>query len=94
MLAITGIKKRDLLLVAYHLFSAIAVVYFMKSGNFKSGPCTPDLDVLGFFLALLISIVLTLVGIVMLIKSRQNKYFLIINLTAMLIWLSILFWNS
>jgi len=94
MTAVTGKRKRDFRLVVYHLLSAIAVIYFTTSGSFKSGPCTPNLDVLGFFIATAASIVLTFYSLVMVARNRENKYFLFINLAAMLIWLSIFYWNS
>jgi hypothetical protein len=91
---IAGTRKKDLLLILYHLLSAIAVTYFIKSGDFKSGPCNLGLDLLSFFLATIISIILTLAGVAMVIKSRKNKYFLIINFCVMIVWLGIIFWNS
>jgi hypothetical protein len=70
------------------IYYAIAVPLFIfveYSGAFKSGPCTPNFDVLFFVLALTVTPILFIISIVRLIrKGKLYLYSFIIHLFAML----------
>jgi uncharacterized membrane protein len=86
-------EKRDWLLVCYHLFTAVLLTGLIKSGNYRGGPCSPGLDLGVFLLTGIVIIILVLVSILKISRSKQNKNFLIINVCALAIWLTFLFLN-
>jgi uncharacterized membrane protein len=75
-------KNGIYVLSSYYVLALAAVVYFVKSGNFKSGPCNPGLDFVSIFLFLLISFILLIISIYKTIKNREKKYLLFINIVA------------
>ena len=85
--------RRDLVLICYHVISTIVLGVLYLNGSFNSGPCNPGLGLVLFMLAGLIIVGLVLKGIYFIIRNRANKYFLIINLFALVVWLAV-FFNS
>ncbi|RYY35908.1 MAG: hypothetical protein EOP46_08410 [Sphingobacteriaceae bacterium] len=73
------------LLLGWYLLGIGACSYFLLSGNFKSGPCTPGLDICSWFLFLIISAVLATVSLVKLFINRKNLLLLLINLSGILV---------
>ena len=51
-------NKFALFTVIYYVVVVGLVYYFNASGNYKSGPCTPNLDLLSVFLAFFITCIL------------------------------------
>jgi len=60
--------------VLYYLIICPIVIYFNTNKNYRSGPCTPNLDVLSFFLAILSTMVLLVINGVLTI--RRGKVYL------------------
>jgi uncharacterized membrane protein len=87
----TGLQKRDLLLLGYHLFSAIILTILYLKDEFVGGPCNLGFGLLIFLLAGLILIILLLISVFLIVKNKSNKIFLIINLAALAIWITSLF---
>jgi len=56
----------------FYLIAGPVVVYIIKSGQFKSGPCNPGLDVLSLLLLVLISFILMLVNLIKIIRKGRN----------------------
>lgn len=87
-------KKRDGILIVYHVFTMMLLTYLYWSGDFKSGPCTPGAGVMMTLFSLLVLAVLLMLSIVKVILNRENKYFLFINLGVAIIWAAIFFAGS
>jgi hypothetical protein len=79
------------LLVLYHLISAAIVYSEYKADDFNAGPCNLGLGVVIYLLVGIVDIILSTLSIRSVIKSAANKYFLIINLSVLIIWLFFLF---
>lgn len=87
-------KRNALLSIIFYFIAVLTIILINNSGNFKSGPCTPNLDVLSFFLLgpfSLISLILNC--ILAFVKEKPTKYSIIIHLIALTIWTIILFVN-
>ena len=80
--------RNVLLTLTYYASVAIIVGLINSSDQFKSGPCTPNLDVLSFFLALLISFILLIInGILAFVKKKPTKYSFFIHSIVLISWL-------
>jgi len=66
--------------VLWYAFAFVTVWYCGM--NFKSGPCTPNLDIFCWFMATLSSLVLLLKNMVQLAVSREKKKIYSISLHA------------
>jgi len=84
-------RRRNIGLIGYHIITAITLAAFFLTGTFAGGPCNPGPGFLVFFLVGFISIGLCVRGIYLIIRDRANKYFLIINLCALAVWIVVLF---
>ena len=78
-------RVRDWILLSYHLFTVSFLFCLNQLGVDKGGPCNPGVETLFFMLFILILIVLLIVSVFLLIRSRANKYFFIINFSVLLI---------
>ena len=85
------LQRKDLLLIAYQVFAAIIIAITSFSGGFTNGPCNLGIGSLLFLLIILVQLVLLLMSVFLLIKSKSNKYFMIINLFATALWIAVLF---
>jgi hypothetical protein len=56
-------KHYALRTVLYHIISLPLVIYVIKSGSFKGGPCNPGLDLVAWFGDILITAILLFVSI-------------------------------
>src|SRR5690242_17881380 len=69
--------------VIYYIIAIPLLLFVECSGAFKSGPCTPNLDVLFFLLALIVTPVLFVISTVQLIrKGKLYLFSFIIHLSA------------
>ncbi|PTQ98048.1 hypothetical protein C8P68_103207 [Mucilaginibacter yixingensis] len=80
------IPKPILFTLIYYIVAALLGFYFGTSKSFKSGPCTPDLDIMWPLFVFLGSIVLTLIYFLKfsLKKRRINLYIALIHLAVLL----------
>lgn len=87
-------NRNALLTTLFYSISVSAIVLMNNSAQFKSGPCTPGLDLLSFFLLGPISIVLLIKnGLSAFCYERQTKQSFLIYVFALTIWLLVLFLN-
>ena len=84
-------RRRTLLLIGYHAISAVIIGVLYLNGTFKGGQCNLGSGLMVFMMVGLIMVGLCLTGIYLTIRNRANKYFLIINLLALAIWIVVLF---
>lgn len=75
------------LLLGWYILGIGVCCFFLLSGNFKSGPCTPNLDIFSWFLFLIISVILAVTSIIKSIVNRKNLSLMLINLSGILITL-------
>jgi hypothetical protein len=84
-------RRNALLSITFYVIAVLTIIIINVSGKFKSGPCTPNLDLLSFFfLGPLSFILLVINGISKVVMNKQTKYSFIIHLLALIIWIIIL----
>ena len=82
--------KNALLTILFYIVSISAIIYFNFSDDFKSGPCTPNLDLISFMLFGPVILVLSLVNAFTTYKlKRETKYSFFIHFIALFIWLTL-----
>ncbi len=90
-----SLKKAELENASYTLMFyfvvVILVTIFNTASQFKSGSCTPNLDVFSFFLVGLMSLVLLFVNVIRrIVRKRDTLYSSILHLVGFSTWCLIL----
>jgi len=76
--------------LVYHLISLPIIAYVILSGEFKSGPCTPNLDILATLYIVVSFTCLIVYSLFKLIsKGKPYLFLLIINILALTIFVAI-----
>ena len=88
-------EKRNALFSTLIYACIILLVFLINfSGKFKSGPCTPNLDVLSVLIIGPFSLIMILLnGVKTFLYKKPNKFSFFIHLLAFLIWIILLFVN-
>ncbi len=84
---------RELRLIGWYLLTIGAIIFFWHSKSFKSGPCTPNLDLLSLMIFGPVALFLLLRSIYKVYKRQGSKTSLLINFIAFSGWLSALFYG-
>lgn len=79
-------NKKASVLIGFYAFFIAFIIVATKTSGLKSGPCTPGVDFLGFFLFGLIASLLFVISLVLLIAKRGNMIMLVINTLAIIGW--------
>lgn len=80
-------KKNAVKSIVFYFAATLIVVVMNVSGNFKSGPCTPNFDVFSVFIFVILNILLFLInGIKAFVLKRQTKLSTIIHF-ILVIWI-------
>jgi hypothetical protein len=87
-------NKKAWVLLGGYILLGVFTFYANNSKEFRSGPCTPNLDVLSFLLSGLISTILFTISIARLFLKRKNQAVLIINFIAVAGWWAYLIIDS
>ncbi len=88
-------KRNALLSIIFYVISIIVIVIINLSGQFKSGPCTPNLDVFSIFFVAITNIILLVVNAILtFVLKRETKYSFCIHLSVFAIWVMALIINS
>ncbi len=83
-------RHRLLNTLVYHLISLPIIAYVILSGEFKSGPCTPNLDILAGLYVVVSFICLIIYSLFKLISKGKTYLFLFMaNLLALAIFVAI-----
>jgi len=79
-------RHHALKVVTYHLFATPLMIFILSSPHFRTGPCTPNLDILVYPLDVLITLIWFVASTAALF-ARGRVYLLpfIINLMALII---------
>jgi hypothetical protein len=56
----------------YYVVAFATVIYIEKSGNFRSGPCTPNLDIFAPLMFFIISVIMMIVNVTKAIRQRGD----------------------
>ncbi|PSR54097.1 hypothetical protein AHMF7605_11475 [Adhaeribacter arboris] len=86
------LEKRNAIksLIFYGIYITV-IILINASGAFKSGPCTPNLDILSIFLIGPISLILLIKNLGKLFAKHPTKYSTLIHGVGLLTWMVILF---
>jgi hypothetical protein len=56
----------------YYVVAFAAVIYIEKSGNFRSGPCTPNLDIFAPLMFFIMSVIVMIVDVTKAIRQLYH----------------------
>ncbi|POY41009.1 hypothetical protein C3L50_00330 [Flavobacterium alvei] len=91
-------KRNALLSIIFYVISIIAVVIINLSGQFKSGPCTPNLDFFSIFIVAILNVILLITNAIStfgLKKETKNSFFIhLFVFSLFIIWIMTLIINS
>ncbi|WP_267265106.1 hypothetical protein [Chryseobacterium formosus] len=80
-------KKNALKSIIFYVIAILTIVVINASGKFKSGPCTPNLDVLSVFAVVALNVILLIVNIVKaFVMKKQTRLSVVVHFVALLIW--------
>lgn len=84
-------KRNAIMSLSFYGLAVVTILYANLSGQYKSGPCTPSLDIMSFFLIGPISFILMVFnGLLLTFLHKETKYSFRIHLGALLIWAMLL----
>jgi hypothetical protein len=88
-------KENALLSIMFYVVSVLIIIAINVSGKFKSGPCTPNLDIFSVFIVIVLSVILLIInGIGFFILKRQTRYSFTIHLIVLIIWAICMIWGA
>lgn len=80
-------RKNTILTFGLYVLAVLAVTFINLSGQFKSGPCTPNLDLLSFFLLGPLSFIGSLItAFETFFKKKPYRGAFFVNLLALGAW--------
>lgn len=81
-------KKNALKSIVFYIIAILAIVLINISGKFKSGPCTPNLDVLSVFIFIILNVILLIInGIKAFAMKKEMRLSTIVHLAVLIIWI-------
>ncbi|WP_411812366.1 hypothetical protein ACLB9Y_04290 [Chryseobacterium scophthalmum] len=81
-------KKNALKSIVFYIIAILVIVVINISGKFKSGPCTPNLDVLSVFVFMILNVILLIInGIKTFVMKKETKLSTIVHLAVLIIWI-------
>ncbi len=80
-------KKNAIKSIIFYLIVTLIIVAINVSGKFKSGPCTPNLDVLSIFVLIILNIILLIISIIKaFVMKKKTKPSMIVHFIVLIIW--------
>lgn len=74
--------------IVFYIIAILVIVVINISGKFKSGPCTPNLDVLSVFIFIILNVILLIInGVKAFVMKKETKLSTIVNLAVLIIWI-------
>lgn len=73
-------------LIIFYVVALLLIIYFFRTPGFKSGPCTPNLDLLSYILFGLTAALLLARSICKVVAKTGTKRLVALNLGALLFW--------
>ena len=81
-------KRNAILSILFYIISIIAVVTINLSGQFKSGPCTPNLDFFSIFIVAILNVILLIINAISTFGlKRETRYSYYVHLSVFTIWI-------
>lgn len=81
-------KKNALKSIVFYVIAILVIALINISGKFKSGPCTPNLDVLSVFIFIILNIILLIInGIKAFAMKKEMRLSTIVHLAVLIIWI-------
>ncbi len=81
-------KNNAIKSIVFYVIAILIIVLINISGKFKSGPCTPNLDVLSVFIFKILNVILLIInGIKAFVMKKETKLSTIVNLAVLIIWI-------
>ena len=81
-------KKNALKSIVFYIIAILVIVVINISGKFKSGPCTPNLDVLSVFIFIILNVILLIInGIKAFAMKKEMRLSIIVHLAVLIIWI-------
>jgi uncharacterized membrane protein (DUF485 family) len=88
-------KSNALMSIIFYVVSILIVVLINYSGKFKSGPCTPNLDILSGLLLVIFNLILLIVnGVLAFVMKKQTKLSFAIHLIALVIYVTYFYFEN
>lgn len=66
------LKKPVYRTILYNIIAVILIVFFNLSGNYRSGPCNPGMDVMSFIILFFITIILLIRNAYLVIRKKRQ----------------------
>lgn len=87
-------KRNAIMSLSFYGLAIVTILYVNLSGQYKSGPCTPNLDIMSVFLIGPVSFILMVLnGLLLSFLHKETKYSFRIHLGVLLIWIMFLILN-
>lgn len=81
-------KKNALKSIVFYIIAILVIALINISGKFKSGPCTPNLDVLSVFIFIILNVILLIInGIKAFAMKKEMRLSTIVHLAVLIIWI-------
>lgn len=81
-------KNNAIKSIVFYVIAILIIVLINISGKFKSGPCTPNLDVLSIFIFIILNVILLIInGIKAFAMKKEMRLSTIVHLAVLIIWI-------
>ena len=81
-------KNNAIKSIVLYVIAILIIVLINISGKFKSGPCTPNLDVLSVFIFIILNVILLIInGIKAFAMKKEMRLSIIVHLAVLIIWI-------
>ncbi|KUJ53414.1 hypothetical protein AR685_03240 [Chryseobacterium sp. JAH] len=78
--------------IIFYIVLLLIIVAINVSGKFKSGPCSPSLDILSVFGGIIINITLLIInGIKAFVMKREARLSTFVHFAVLIIWVILIF---
>ena len=78
--------------IIVYIVLLLIIVAINVSGKFKSGPCSPNLDILSVFGGIIINITLLIInGIKAFVMKREARLSTFVHFAVLIIWVILIF---
>lgn len=81
-------KKNALKSIVFYIIAILVIILINIPEKFKSGPCTPNLDVLSVFVFMILNVILLIInGIKVVVMKKETKISTIVHLAFLIVWI-------
>jgi len=91
-------NRNALLSIIFYVISIIVIVIINLSGQFKSGPCTPNFDFFSIFIVAILNVILLITNAISTFGlKKETRYSFFVHLfvfSIFIIWIMALIINS